>query len=273
MKSLTNVSETLWLPLFGKAIETKRPNPFISDPKAVEIAEKACLLLPELTKWWSGLSKETQALMIWRNQAIDRLVNDFIDRHPNATFVNLGAGLCTRFSRVDNGSINWLEFDLPDVKDVWLEFNQETDRHRYFTHSIFEEGWLEVIKQSSAGPVMFIAEGLLMYFNEQQVRLLLKSIGRHFSGGEIVAEIYSSIALKRPHPDVKKTSAERFPSPWGVYKGKDLEDWGLGLVHLSDSYLADNKQAMSRMPLFNKSMSKLPYFRKVGKIVHLQFRL
>lgn len=271
MKSLQNVSETLWLPLFGKARESKRSDAFIVDEKAVEIAEKACQLMPELRQWWKGLSRETQAIMVWRNTSIDGYVLDFMQKNPSATFVNLGAGLCTRFSRVDNGSIRWLEFDLPDVKEVWMEFNKETERHQYFTASIFEEEWIRTIKSYSSGPVMFIAEGLLMYFSKEQVRDLFTRLSEHFPGSEFVAEIYSKIALRRPHPDVKKTSAHKFENPWGVYTGKDFEKWGVGVKHLNDNYLSNNNAAMSRMPAFNKTLAKLPRLRKIGKMVHMRF--
>ena len=270
MKSLENVSETLWLPLFGKARESKRPDALIHDSQAEKIAEKACELKPELDKWWTQLSKETQALMIWRNESIDAYVSDFIHQNPTATVVNLGAGLCTRFSRLDNGSINWLEFDLPDVKDVWLNFNQETDRHRYYVESIFEDEWINTIKTYSKEPVIFIAEGLLMYFSKEQVKGLLNKLISQFPKSELVAEVYSKIALKRPHPDVKKTTAKRFENPWGVYTGKAFEHWGLEIKHLSDSYLGQHRNAMSRMPLFNKSLGKLPRLNKIGKIVHLR---
>src|SRR5210317_1082910 len=114
MLDLKNVSETLWLPLFGKAIESKKKDAFIYDAKAIEIAEKACELNPSLSKWWTKLSKELNALMVWRNLTIDANVHDFLRRHPNATVVNLGAGLCTRYERINNPDITWLEFDLPD---------------------------------------------------------------------------------------------------------------------------------------------------------------
>lgn len=272
MKTLENVSETLWIPLFGKAIESKRKNALISDPKAVSIAEKACEMLPELNRWWKQLSKETQALMIWRNESLDGYVSQFITNNPNATVVNLGAGLCTRFERIDNGKINWLEFDLPDVKDVWLHFNEESDRHKYYTQNIFEDEWIKTIQSYGNEKVMFVAEGLLMYFSKKQVKALLEKLSDSFPNGEIAFEAYSKIALKRPHPDVKKTTAKRFENPWGILTGKEFEHWKIGLVHLEDNYLSDNKKAMQRMPLSIKGASKLPYLRKVGKMVHLRFQ-
>jgi hypothetical protein len=40
---------------------------------------------------------------------------EFIEKHPEATIVNIGCGLDTTFSRIDNGKIQFYELDLPDV--------------------------------------------------------------------------------------------------------------------------------------------------------------
>ena len=74
MIELENVSETLWLPLFAKAIESKKDNGLIYDKKAIEIAEKASQLSPKLHKWWNNISKELQGIMIWRYLCIDEYV-------------------------------------------------------------------------------------------------------------------------------------------------------------------------------------------------------
>ena len=179
--------------------------------------------------------------------------------------------MCTRLSRVDNGTINWLEFDLPDVKEVWLEFNDETARHKYFTESIFEDDWLEIINEYADGPVMFTAEGLFMYFSIEEVAQLLKKFSLHFPNSELIAEVYSKIALKRRHPDVKKTSLDKFKEPWGVVNGREFEKWNVGVKHIHDDFITSNGNAMKRMPVLNKGMAQLPFFRKVGKMVHLKF--
>ena len=271
MKTLQDVSETLWIPLFGKARESIRRDRFIVDEKAVEIASLACERMPELNRWWVDLSMETQALMVWRNSSIDSYATEFIDKNPNATIVNLGAGLCTRFSPVDNGKINWLEFDLPNVKEVWLEFNDETDRHRYYTDSIFGDEWIHIVKSYSQGRIMFIAEGLFMHFSKEEVEELLRNLSENFPNSEIVAEVYSKIVLKRRHPDVRRTTSDKTKAPWGVTNGKEFESWDVGVKHINDDFITSNGNAMKRMTALNKGMAQLPFFRKVGKMVHLKF--
>ena len=272
MLELKNVSETLWLPLFAKAIESKRKNGYINDQKAIEIAEKACTLNPELSKWWNSISKELQGIMIWRFSCIDQQVNTFISKNKTSTIVNIGAGLCTRHHRFNNSKLTWLDFDLPDVKKAWLEFNIETTNHKYFTSSIFEDNWINDIKSSQKGPLLFIAEGLFMYFSKEQVLKILKQIANHFSGSEILFEAYSKFLLILPQSDVKKTSAKNFPKPWGIRTGKEFESWDHRIIHLKDHYLMQNKKAIKRMPLSHQIVSFIPLIKKSGKMVHLRFK-
>jgi len=272
MIELKNVSETLWLPLFAKAIESKRKNGFIIDYKAIEIAEKASQLNPQLSKWWNNISKELQGIMIWRFLCIDEQVNTFISKNKVSTIVNIGAGLCTRHHRFNNSNLIWLDFDLPDVKKAWLEFNSETNNHKYFTSSIFEDQWINDIKSSQKGPVLFIAAGLFMYFSKEQVHEILKKIATHFSEGEILFEAYSKFLLLLPQSDVKKTSAKNFPKPWGIKTGKDFESWDPRFIHIKDHYLMENKKAIKRMPLSHQIISFLPLIKKSGKMVHLRFK-
>ncbi len=272
MIELKNVSETLWLPLFAKAIESKRKNGYIIDQKSIEIAEKACKLNPELSKWWKSISKELQGIMIWRNISIDSHVQNFTTAHIPSTIVNIGAGLCTRQNRFNKKSIMWLDFDLPEVKKVWCEFYSESDQHKYFTSSIFETQWINEIKSAKKGPILFIAEGLFMYFSKKQVLTLLQQLATHFPTSEIVFEAYSKFLLMLPQSDVKKTSAKNFPHPWGVKTGKDFEKWDPRFIHIGDNYLMGQSKAIKRMPLSHQLVSSLPMIKKSGKMIHLRFK-
>lgn len=45
--------------------------------------------------------------VIARTLVFDELVEDFIDRNPDCTIVNIACGLDTRFYRMDNGKLRW----------------------------------------------------------------------------------------------------------------------------------------------------------------------
>lgn len=97
---LTGVSETLLLTLYMRSLEAKRANNIIQDYKAVEIVDKIDY---NFAHHDSDLS---QAIIVIRTSVIDQLAQGFIEQDPNTLVVNLGAGLCTRFFRLDNGLVN-----------------------------------------------------------------------------------------------------------------------------------------------------------------------
>lgn len=70
--------------------------------------------------------------------------------------------------------------------------------------------------------VIFTAEGLLMYFNREQVQELLGIISRSFPDYVMLAELMSPVAAKmsRHHDTVKHTGAS---FAWGTKSGKELE--------------------------------------------------
>jgi O-methyltransferase involved in polyketide biosynthesis len=269
---LKSVSETLWIPLFGKAIETKRPNGLIADQKALEVANKAIELRPELGKWWRALSRESQGLMIWRTFEIDAFAKEYIDASEQPVVVNLGAGLCTRFERMKafNPDLKWIEIDLPPVKEAWKNFNKETSDHQYWTDSVFENEWLQKIRDIKSENVLFIAEGLFMYFSKEEVNGILNRIAEVIPHSHVIMEVYSKFALLRPHPDVLRTGAKKFDNPWGVRTGKDFEKWSDKLKHHKDSYFLKHKKALRRVPVSHQIGSLMPFIAKAGKIVYLK---
>jgi hypothetical protein len=81
--NLTGVAETLMITLYARAIETQRPEPIVSDPKAVEIAEQLDYDFSKYQKGWAS-----QLGCVIRVRAGDRMVQNFLETHPSAIIVN-----------------------------------------------------------------------------------------------------------------------------------------------------------------------------------------
>jgi O-methyltransferase involved in polyketide biosynthesis len=76
--------------------------------------------------------------------------------------------LDTRFECVDNGRVEWFDLDLADVIALcqrWIQ--SETSRYHTFATSVFEDSWLEKVRGLKSRPFMFVAEGVLPYFEEE----------------------------------------------------------------------------------------------------------
>jgi O-methyltransferase involved in polyketide biosynthesis len=204
-----------------------------------------------------------------RTQITDRATTRFLEAHREAVVVNLGAGLCTRFSRVDNGLVDWIELDLAPVGVVWRRVLVETARHRFVEHSVLDFGWIETVGRMAAGrPILFIAEGLLMYFDEADVRRLFLALSSAFSGGEILVEAVSPLMARnsRLHPAVAKTKAV---FAWGVGSLRDLERWSPRIELIEEWHHLDFHSARWG---WLRAVRWLPPIRHLFKLGHLRFR-
>jgi O-methyltransferase involved in polyketide biosynthesis len=135
---LDNIQETLLLPLWGRAVETRKFKPKLSDPKAIEVIDHIVYDFSIITK---NIGWITQLAWVARSLHIDRTISGFIKDHPDATIVNIGAGLDTTFERVDNGRIRFYDLDLPDVIEIRRKFFIESDRRKSITCSFLDPGW------------------------------------------------------------------------------------------------------------------------------------
>jgi len=122
-----------------------------------------------------------------RAKQFDNKINAYISRHPRASVVNIGAGLDTTFYRVDNGSIQWYDLDLPTVIDIRRQLLPETDRTRCIAKSLIDPSWPQDIDKADG--VLVIAGGVLMYFEESRVRQFFSLLADNFPGGEIVLDV------------------------------------------------------------------------------------
>jgi O-methyltransferase involved in polyketide biosynthesis len=105
----------------------------------------------------------------------DVWVRDFLERHPEGTVVEIGAGLNTRFERLDNGR-GWCDLGLPDIVDVRRGFFPDSERRTTLAASVLDPGWIETVRRSPR-PYFLVAETVFVYLQEAQVRAAL-ALGR-----------------------------------------------------------------------------------------------
>ena len=180
---LGNVQKTLFLPLWGRACETKKIDPLLVDKTALEIIEKVDFDFSTITR---NISELSQIAWIMRSICVDGVIARMLEKYPKATIVNIGCGLDTTFDRIDNGHLFWYDLDLPDVIELRKRFIKENDRRKTLSTSFLEESWLKEI--TVGDNVLFIAAGVFYYF-----RLFGISHGRATYGGTPARRIGDSL--------------------------------------------------------------------------------
>lgn len=271
--AISAVSETLFLPLYALALESKQPDPIMLDTGAVELSHR-------LNEYFSSSDKRLfrrlaqgrlpRALltsMSLRIRRYDRYVESFLKQEPDAVVVNLGCGLDDRRRRVDNGRVRWFDLDLPEVIALRRRFLDESERMRFIDSSVLDLEWMRRLPSNDGTRFLFIAEGLFMYLPAEGVHRLVTELCRRFPGSELVAEFASSRSVRLLNSPVGRGKFRRqfglsgnVSYTFGIDDSRELEQWAPGIVLLDEwTYFQDNEPKLgwyrwfARWPLFSRA--------------------
>jgi O-methyltransferase involved in polyketide biosynthesis len=186
ISGLTEAQGTLLMPLWARAIESRRENALLRDRKAAEIVDALDFDFDRFRQ-----RRVPQADYCVRAVVLDQLVNEFLRENPAGTVVEFGVGLDTRFDRLDNGKVTWIELDLPDVIDVREQFFESTDRRHMIRGSLTATDWLPKVTALGNGPWLFVAEGVLYFLSQEEVMALLNRLVEAFPSGSFLFDAQS----------------------------------------------------------------------------------
>lgn len=250
------VQETLLIPLFGRAVETARPHGLIRDPKAADIVALIDYDFDKLRR------TRTPVGTCLRTHLFDDEVREFLRAQPEGTVVEIGCGLNTRFERLDNGRARWFELDLPDSIELRRRFFEDSPRRTMIAASVLDESWLETVAQTG-GPWCFVAEAVLIYFEEADVRRVVERLVRRFPGSILVADTTSTRVVDgRAWCEARRYLPKGVWFRWKCDDPARLAEWGLKLVRSRDfTEVSDDIKA--RLPLAMRLFARwLPWLMK-----------
>lgn len=202
--SLTEVQETLMLPLWARARESEKKNPLLVDPVANDIVKRIDY---DFSRIEQGISEEHQLMWVIRALNFDKAVRDFLNQTDRAAVVNLGAGLDTGFQRINNRQVRWINIDLPDVAELRQKLIPDTENENTIARSLFDFSWMdEVIPMVKGSQLMFIAAGVLCYFRAPEVESLFRKMAETFAGAHFVFDAMSRLTVWGANRDIIKKS-------------------------------------------------------------------
>ena len=267
-QNLSGVAETLLMTLYIRAMKSQRPDALIKDEKAVALVTNMSYDFDRIRQ--VKMDEDDKVGVILRNLEFDRQVRDFLTRHPDAVVVHIGCGLDSRFERVDNGRVEWYDLDLPEVIEQRRKFiGDEGKRYHLLAGSVFDSAWLDKVSVHRQRPFLFLAEGVLMYFEEAQVKSLVLMLRDHFPGAELVFDAFSPFLVRANN---LRMAISKFGVRyhWGLRRGQEIEKWGDG-IHLLDEWgyfdrpepRLDHIRWMRHIPLLARVMRVYHY--RLGK--------
>jgi O-methyltransferase involved in polyketide biosynthesis len=156
----------------------------------------------------------------------DAWVRAFLERHPAGTVVELGAGLDTRFERLDNGRVRWFDLDLPEAIALRRRFFADAPRRTMLAASVLDPGWADVVA-AGPGPWLFVAEAVLIYLAEPRVRRVLAALAERFPGCRVAFDTVSRETVAgQDANDVLRHFRARWV--WACDDPRAIEGWGPG---------------------------------------------
>ena len=249
------VAETLLIPLYMRAKESRRgEGAILEDSMAESLVES---IKYDYSKFDNAPMSEVGCVI--RGWYFDNAVSKFIESHRNPIVVNVGCGLDTRYQRIgDLGNAKFYAMDLPEVIELRKRLIPEPKNECYIAVSILETEWLDFLKEKHPnGNFIFVIEGVIMYFYEDQVKEILHNIATRFSGGELWFDVCGVMMYNKGlKPDSMNKVEANIRS--GINKGSAIEIWEphLRLIR-QDNYM---KFFRSRWGfLFGQILGRIPW--------------
>jgi methyltransferase (TIGR00027 family) len=166
----------------------------------------------------NSLPAANQYLVVLRAKQLDDWCADFLGRHPEAVVLHLGCGLDGRAFRLEvPASVRWFDIDQPSVIELRRRLYDDTERYQMIGSSVTDPQWLAQIP--TGYPTLVVAEGLLMYLAEGEVRQLLARLTDRFGSGEMLFDTLSALA-----PRLSKVLTRGIVR-WGIGNARELESW------------------------------------------------
>ncbi|MBN2317317.1 MAG: class I SAM-dependent methyltransferase [Sedimentisphaerales bacterium] len=263
---LVGIPETLLIALWARAAVTEESDAMIRDEKAVEMVSRIDY---DFTRFESS-NRFTKLGVAVRTMLLDHALSALLHKYPDAVVINFGAGLDTRHARMKCDNVDWYEIDVPESIELRRRFFIESDRYHFIAQSMFDLSWIEKV-DISGKPVLFLAEGLFMYFPEETLNPFFRELAERFPGSEMLFEMLAPfmVGKSRYHETVKKIDG-RAEFKWGLKNSRDMETWHPAVRFVEEwNYYDYHKK---RWGLFGM-IARLPFIRSrmACRIVHLCF--
>jgi O-methyltransferase involved in polyketide biosynthesis len=259
--NLSGIPETLLIPLYCRAVESRRPDALVKDERAVELMGRIDYDFSQIR-----LSSADMLFTVMRVREFGRRTHDLLAAHPNAVVVSIGCGQDTRFGRVAerNGTVEWYDLDLPHVIELRRKLiGGEGARYHLLGCSVLDPAWMDLLGENAKRPCLFLVEGVFTYFREAEVRQVVLGLQERFPGAELVFDALAPLVvwLHSRHPVARKLHT-RF---WGLKRGQELETWSPGIRLLSDwSYFDRPEPRLGSARL----LRFVPLLGRGGSVVH-----
>ena len=140
----------------------------------------------------------------------DDLARDFFARRGGDSLgVGFFSGLCTRFSRIDNGAMTWVDVEHGDVAHLLADAQPMNERHRVSSCcSIACTGWMRHL-EGAPQPTLLVVQGGLVGSERNFLESFLTAASKSLpAGSEILADFDARAPLRPRGKSLEALNAE-----------------------------------------------------------------
>ena len=242
--------------------EQKKQNAKIKDEIAVELVEKL--------DYDFSIADKDNAMnygVIARTIVLDRMVEQYLEKHANTVVVNIACGLDTRCYRMKKKYLKWYNVDLPETMKIRRQFLPETGPIYQIAKSAMDDSYVDDIDYHGEN-VLVIMEGLTMYLCEKDIIKIFSIIERSFQKVNVMVETMSPFVVK--HVKEKSIEGSNAKFTWGVKNGTELQRIVPGFSVQQEVSLVEGMKKL--MPIYHV-IGKIQIVRNISnKIIVLEKR-
>jgi O-methyltransferase involved in polyketide biosynthesis len=220
---------------------------------------------------WSIWKDIGPTIIATRAATFDLLTTRYLADHPEATVLHVGCGMDSRVFRVDPpASVQWFDVDYPDVIDLRRQLLTEREaesagQYHLIGAPLSDLRWLDEVPRDRPG--LLVAEGVLHYMSETEVKALLNAVVAHFPGGQLIFDICNPFIVKSAGANVGGTGATY---RWGLDDPQDIKQLEPKL-ELIKEYKPSEMVAFSRFPLWWRALYRIqevnPTLRRMERTI------
>ena len=189
LPAFTPLEDSLFLTLYARALDNRRPHPILGDATADQIVRTTDYAYDKL-----DIKTNLILNVALRAKKLDQVAADFLTRHPDAVGLDLGAGLDTRFERLaPPATVDWYDVDFPAVATARQRLTPEHPNAHIISADVRDQDWLDAVP--TGRPAIIVADGMMAFLSQDELVSLWNRLINHFPSGEIAFNSYTRFTI------------------------------------------------------------------------------
>ena len=185
---MNQVNKTLYIPLYGKALVSKK-GIILSDQYAEQIWSEEGFRLKRKSR-----SKWLAYFMAMRSAVFDRWLREEMAKDAEAVVLHIGCGLDSRVERVGTDGHLWYDVDFEEVIGLRKKYYSEGQHYRMLAGDVRDPRWLQEIPAGKNA--LIVLEGISMYLRPEELKRFLLSAGQYYQKASVLMDCYTEKGAK-----------------------------------------------------------------------------